>query len=119
MNVTKKERNQRRNDNIYVFLYQKSKRSFYDRDHIRTYTLTPDIIKAQYEKQNGLDYYTGLPFENKLDISIDRLDSTKGYDPDNIVLTRIVINKMKNNLSQTEFLDLINQIHSYQSSKDE
>lgn len=110
-------KNKRTEKNIYQFLYQKSKHNFYSNSRIKTYTLTPSIIQAQYEKQNGLDYYTGLPLEDKLDISIDRIDSSKGYDPENIVLTRIIINQMKNNLSTDEFVKLITQIYSHISNK--
>lgn len=109
----KKQIKQDRLDDIYKYLYKKSYRSFTHRHNILSHTITIDDIKAQYEKQNGLDYYTGLPLEDKLDISIDRIDSSKGYEPENIVLTRIIINQMKNNLSTDEFAKLITQIHSH------
>lgn len=45
-------------------------------------------------------------------VSIDRLDSSKGYTIDNIVLTDYRINVMKNDLSVSEFKNLIELIHS-------
>lgn len=100
-------------NNIYKFIYNKSRYSFIHRQNILSHTITVDDIQKQHEKQQGLDYYTGLPLEDKLDISIDRLDSTKGYDPDNIVLTRVIINQIKSNLSIQEFANLTRQISDY------
>lgn len=72
-----------------------------------------DIIN-QYNLQNGLCYYTkqqlGL-FKNKYDLlSIDRIDSNKGYTKDNIVLCLYIINVMKNQLTTEEFLKYCNLV---------
>ncbi len=55
-------------------------------------TLTVDDINEMYEKQNGLCFWFGVPMiptdQNKhpQQPSIDRLDRTKGYTKENVVL---------------------------------
>jgi len=44
-------------------------------------------------------------------LSIDRLDSTEGYIEGNIVLVTSIVNTMKNNLTEEEFLSLIETIY--------
>jgi hypothetical protein len=58
-----------------------------------------DIIQ-QFNKQNGLCYYSGLPMNEEYNhisrhpfaISVERLDNKKGYVLDNIKLTRRLFN---------------------------
>jgi hypothetical protein len=77
----------------------------------RAFTITKDDLVMQYVTQQGLCYYTNLPMDldskgnkNKRNIiSIDRIDSTKGYTPDNIVLCRFIVNQMKSVLSIEDF----------------
>lgn len=45
--------------------------------------------------------------------SLDRIDSSKGYTLDNIQWVTIKIQKMKNNLSDSEFIQICKQIASY------
>lgn len=40
---------------------------------------------------------------NKWNISVDRIDSNKGYEPDNIQLVCAIVNRMKTSLSDDEF----------------
>lgn len=53
-------------------------------------------------------YYTGysLSFESNVDnaISLDRLDSSKGYEKSNVVFCRNIVNRMKWKLSESEFI---------------
>lgn len=66
--------------------------------------LTVNFLRTQYKKQEGKCYYTGVemvvrrigdqPY-NPLDMSIDRMDSSKGYIPTNIVLCCYGINVLK------------------------
>lgn len=86
------------------------------------FTLTVEQLDIQYEKQNGLCYYTGQPLKlpdmtlsytanacNK-NISIDRIDSKKDYTVDNIVLCTIDANLAKQQLSVEQFLTLCRQV---------
>jgi dUTP pyrophosphatase len=61
-------------------------------------------LKQIYEKQEGLCYYTKIPIhidgpKSYNTASVDRLDSTKGYNLDNIVYCALSINMMKSNFS--------------------
>jgi hypothetical protein len=80
------------------------------------FTITKADLISQWEKQQGLCYYTNLPLSqtvgDRLNImSIDRVDSTKGYTPDNIVLCRFVANEMKNDQSVEEFSKEIQELY--------
>lgn len=74
------------------------------------YDLTPEYLIELWEKQDGKCYYSGLPMTyNKYDIhlvSIDRIDSNKGYTKDNVVLSCWAINSMKNSYTTEEFVGL-------------
>lgn len=76
----------------------------------REFDLTKDFILDLYDKQNGKCYYTNLellPYNdhsNHQCISIDRIDSNKGYTKGNVVLCCWIINRIKLNLSVEEFI---------------
>ena len=92
------------------FLYNKSKAS--SRKRILEHTLTPEQIEAQLEKQDFKDYYTGIKPEDYKEYSIDRINSDKGYNKDNIVITTNKINVMKSDLSTDEFKEIITQLYN-------
>ena len=52
-------------------------------------------------------------------ISIDRIDSNKGYYIDNIQLVYPKINMMKFTYSQDEFIDLCKRVSSYTMSMED
>ncbi|MED5076394.1 hypothetical protein P9851_03575 [Geobacillus stearothermophilus] len=76
------------------------------------------LIKHFYAVQKGKCFYTGIQMEipqqehdnNDYSVSIDRLDNTKGYTPDNIVLCCNIVNRMKNALSYEKFIELCDKI---------
>jgi hypothetical protein len=70
-----------------------------------------DIIK-QLSVQDGKCYFSGQTID-VYNLSIDRIDSTKGYTPDNIKLTTTRINWMKGNQSNADFINLISTIYNY------
>ena len=78
----------------------------------KDFTITPDDIKRIWMKQNGRCIYTGeklhLPNSHadkaSINLSIDRIDSSIGYLPDNIQFTTKRVNMMKQELSHSEFL---------------
>ena len=74
--------------------------------------MTPEIIKEQLIKQEMKDYYTGIIPNDYKDYSIDRLDSTKGYTEDNIVITTNIINTMKLDMSIEEFKEQIKLLYN-------
>lgn len=44
-------------------------------------------------------------------LSIDRIDTEKGYTRDNIVLVSSIVNSMKNDLSEIEFFKVVDKIY--------
>lgn len=76
-------------------------------------TITKEDIKRIYKKQNGLCYWLKIPlditFTDKLrQPSIDRLDNSRGYEPDNIVLTCKFANLGRQSSTEEDFLNFIN-----------
>jgi dUTP pyrophosphatase len=82
-------------------------------------------LENLYNKQNGLCYYTGIPLslvstkawkqKRQADfdvLSVDRIDSNKGYFIKNIVLCCSAIDKMKGTSSLLETQGLLNLIAS-------
>jgi len=65
-------------------------------------------------------YYTGmdLTFEsNKINtISLDRIDSSKGYHSDNVVLCMAQVNIMKNSMDNAGFIELCRMVYNHMSS---
>lgn len=79
------------------------------------FNLTQDDILKLKDKQNNRCAYSGrfltwTPHSpNKA--SIDRIDSDKGYIPDNIQLTCFLVNQAKSNLTEEQFLEMIDNIY--------
>lgn len=82
------------------------------------FTVTPKDIENLLIKQNNKCYWTSLPFDMDINNtkwkpyapSVDRLDNSKGYTPDNICITLWAVNRMRGNLSVEEFTNLLNNI---------
>jgi len=78
------------------------------------FNLTKEWIENQYKKQNGLCYYSGIPLSlerGKYSMSLDRVDSNKGYIQDNTVITGWMINNMKGDKLIGEFIDICGKIY--------
>jgi hypothetical protein len=78
--------------------------------------LTLEILKDQWEQQQGLCAYTYLEMRGKgaLQPSLDRIDSSRGYTKDNIQYVCKAINLAKSTLSDKEmrdFLELVRKTH--------
>lgn len=83
------------------------------------------ILENIFEKQNFKCAYTGekLCFYERDDYgniiptsgnaSVDRIDSSKGYIKDNIQIVHKDINRLKNDWSEKEFLNLIKKIYDF------
>lgn len=80
------------------------------------HTITLEDVKQKVEEQNGKCVFTGRILEwtdndmNKA--SIDRIDSSKGYTPDNIQIVTRVANQAKSDMSDKEFLNFIKDIYN-------
>lgn len=75
--------------------------------------LTLDYLMYLWEKQNGKCALTGIPMTYKFyegrvntNLSVDRIDSTKGYNKNNVQLVCMAANQMKNDLSIEEFIEM-------------
>lgn len=78
--------------------------------------VTIDDLKNQWEKQNGLCYFTGIELvlssygkiiKNQIyTASLDRIDSNKGYIKNNIRWVSRSINYMKNDMSDDMVYEL-------------
>lgn len=84
------------------------------------HTITIDYLEKLFRQQKGLCFYTNKPMlkdtrdviNSNDSVSIDRIDSSKGYVEGNIVLCRWIINRMKNEVSHSIFLELISEIYT-------
>lgn len=74
-------------------------------------------LRDIYKKQNGKCFYTGLPMKlnsnlsrDLLLMSCDRIDSFRGYVPDNVVLCCWGVNLLKGQNSPTHFYESLKML---------
>ena len=60
-----------------------------------------------YKDDNNKEYI------NRMNISIDRIDSNLGYTKDNIQLVGAIINQIKTDMSNDEFINMCSIITNY------
>ena len=87
-----------------------------------TSNMTLEDVKEQWRKQEGLCAYTGIPLNLQEDnwvkanlrtvkeytlASLDRIDSSKPYDKDNIQFVSLSINLMKRTMTDADTKELI------------
>jgi hypothetical protein len=79
----------------------------------RENTLTYNWVHEQWQKQNGRCYYTGALMTHGhgqgrvwTNVSIDRMDSSLGYIPNNCVLCCVGFNLMKTDLSLKDMVKM-------------
>jgi len=83
------------------------------------FKLSIDDLEKLFIKQNGKCALSGLPIkvsENKDEettASIDRIDSSKGYELENIQFVHKSINYMKQSLSDSDFIFLCEQVTKF------
>lgn len=92
------------------------------RDNDRAHSLTREDIIRQYERQDGRCYYSGVKLDFNLIKhsprypSIDRVDSTRGYTPDNIVVASWWMNRAKFTYKREDFISLIEEMRAVSPS---
>ncbi len=88
--------------------------------------LTLEDLKEQWEKQSGICPYTGINLilpsvtkeYTKINLaSLDRIDSNKGYERENIMFVSVAINYMKNTMSEEETVELCKIIAKFWNNK--
>ena len=110
---------------IFVDLQQNAKKR-----NIKV-NITADNLKELYEKQNGICALSGIKMTrdlyldresnnhivNKYNISVDRIDSNKDYDKDNIQLVCAIVNRIKIDLNNKELIEMCKVIVNNRNSK--
>jgi hypothetical protein len=86
----------------------------------REFSITLNDLLELWNSQGGKCYYTGRDMEhyssgnartkNPSAVTIDRLDSSRGYTRDNIALCVWVVNRAKNALSVREFVGMCQEV---------
>ena len=86
--------------------------------------LTLDYLMYLWEKQSGKCALTGMQMTYKFyegrvntNLSVDRIDSTKGYSKDNVQLVCMAANQMKNDLPMTEFIEMCEAVLALEREK--
>lgn len=80
-----------------------------------------DFMYCLWQKQKGKCALTGIPMtttkhgRRNTNISIDRIDSTKGYTKENVQLVCSAINFMKANMDNSTFLYFCKEVIDYTS----
>lgn len=80
--------------------------------------ITQERAAELFEQQEGLCALSGEKLvldapRGEITASLDRIDSSKDYEVGNVQWIHKIINKMKNDLSESEFLDWIEKIHQF------
>lgn len=75
--------------------------------------LSLDFLLSLYEKQKGLCAISGLPMthisgqgKQAFNISIDRIDSSRNYEEDNVQLVCCALNIMKSDFIEQDFIKI-------------
>lgn len=80
------------------------------------FDLDTDFVKALYESQDGRCHWLGIKLEpsiekrNPLQPSLDRLDCSKGYTQDNVVLACQFANMGRSEMSAERFAQFVSQL---------
>lgn len=95
-------------------------RAYHTKNKRKECSITLDDVRNQWEKQKGICPYTGLkmilPTTSKRAIycprmaSIDRIDSSKPYEKNNIQIVCVSMNYAKNSFSDLETKEFIREI---------
>jgi hypothetical protein len=87
----------------------------------KEFNLFPDDLLELWKKQDGKCAYTGLPMTASSNqfhtVSLDRIDSSKGYVVDNIQLICAVVNKMKMDLKEETFIHFCHLVSQQNKNK--
>lgn len=79
-------------------------------------SVTADFLGNMYESQGRRCFYSGMKLldvrtgRHPLSPSVDRIDSSKGYTLDNVVVCAWSINRMKDDMPASEFKPLLQQV---------
>jgi hypothetical protein len=77
------------------------------------FQITIEEISNQYEDQNKLCAFTGVPLKFGVDASVDRINSDLGYTPDNIQIVHKDLNMMKKDMPNEVFVAWCKLVANY------
>lgn len=91
-------------------------------------TITLQDLKLQWDKQNGICPYTGTTLNNAdttneslshepYRASLDRIDSSKGYTPDNIVFVALMAQYAKHVWTEEDVIEFCHKVSDYHTTK--
>ncbi len=113
-------KNQIKNKNSYTHKYPiRIKLSFAKQKALKRdliFDLDEKFIKELEIKQDNKCIYSGISFDPTIEeysMSIDRIDSSRGYTKDNVQLVCVCVNTMKLDLKESEFFDFIKLISNH------
>jgi len=84
-------------------------------------TIDEMFLVKQFSRQNGKCYWTEFPIDphgvyeknNPLAPSLERLDESKGYVPDNVVICLRLFNLGRQRCPEKKFKQQVNQLREY------
>lgn len=98
------------NDIVFFLQYKLSTAKSRAKKYNMSFNLSIDFLFDLYKQQNGLCFYTNSPMTLNTrcpnSLSLDRIESSKGYVEGNIVLCGFKVNNMKNDLSTSDFVNI-------------
>jgi hypothetical protein len=114
-------------DGFIKKLYKEIQHNAKKRAKDLTFNITIDDIKNLYNAQKGVCALTGyklthnaLPENrnnehiiNYYNLSVDRIDSSKGYEIDNIQLVCAIINRMKTDMTDNTFIEFCKAVANH------
>jgi hypothetical protein len=90
-------------------IWQKTLRSANNRSSPKKHTISKEYLLEKLLECNGLCQKTGVPLtmtpNHPFCVSIDRIDSNKGYEPGNIQVVCQMFNYAKHDFDEIEFFD--------------
>lgn len=88
--------------NPQIFMWKQAKhRAKWDYDNMEFTILVEDIIIPEVCPYLNVPF---VPLDKELSPSLDRIDSSKGYTPDNIRVISYKANRMKSNATEQELI---------------
>lgn len=113
-------------------IFIKSKLSSYQsraRFENSPFNLTSEALIEQWQRQGGICFYTGKTIDFKLVTpngkaphndtpSLDRMDPNKGYTLGNVVWCSYAINRMKNEFTYDQFVEMCSHISTFRKTHD-
>ena len=82
----------------------------------RECNLTEKYIAQLYVNQKGLCAISGLPLDESV-MSLDRKNSNKDYIKGNVQWVHVMVNRMKSNFAEKDFIKMCVVISKYKNKK--